>query len=182
MESMGTTTKGSRRMVGALAGIALLGLCLAAPPAHAGTVSATEAAGAARIVGVWRVTVTLRNCDTDAPLGPPFQSLVTFDRDGHVRETAGTLAFAPNQRTDGHGTWRQTGVGTFRQRTINLVRFTTDPQPPAPGFQAGWQVIDQSVTLVDKDHFSSEGGVMFYDAQGDLYRSGCSTAEGVRFR
>jgi len=183
MESMGPTTKGSRGVLAGCAGIALLALLvLASPPLHAEAVSATEESSVARIVGVWRVTVTLRNCDTGAPLGPPFQSLVTFERDGIVRETAGSLAFAPNQRSDGHGTWKQMGPGSFRQRTINLLRFTTEPQPPAPGFQAGWQVIDHTVTLVDKNHLTSEGGVLFYDAQGELYRSGCSTAEALRFR
>ena len=58
-------------------------------------------------VGTWAVQVTLRDCATNAPLGPPFNSLVTFHDGGTLSESAGSLAFAPGQRSPGHGTWTQ---------------------------------------------------------------------------
>ena len=42
----------------------------------------------ASLVGTWTVQVTLRDCTTGAPLGPAFNSLVTFHGDGTVSESA----------------------------------------------------------------------------------------------
>jgi len=141
-----------------------------------------ELAAARGIEGVWGVTVTLTNCDTGTPVAPPFRSLVTFAAGGTVNESTGGLGFAPEQRSEGHGVWRQTARRRFTQRTIALLRFETPPQPPAPGFLAGWQVIDHVVTLVDSRRLTSEGTTQFFDTTGQLYRSGCSTAVGERFK
>lgn len=61
------------------------------------------------------------------------------------------------------------------------IRFDTPPQPPSPGFLAGWQVVDHLVTLVDRHHMTSVGTVQFFDTAGEVYRTGCSTAAGIRF-
>ena len=65
------------------------------------------------LAGAWAVQVTLRDCATNAPLGPPFNSLVTFHRGGTISESAGSVAFAPGQRSSGHGTWTRQGRHTF---------------------------------------------------------------------
>jgi hypothetical protein len=136
----------------------------------------------APIVGVWNVTVTLRDCASGNPLGPPFPSLVSFLADGTIVESSGALGFAPNQRSDGQGTWRRLRNRVYQQRVVSLVRFTTEPLPPSPGFKAGYGLIDHTVTMQNRDHFLSAGSGDFYDTQGERYRSGCSTAEGRRFR
>lgn len=141
-----------------------------------------EHAASRGIEGVWGVTVTLTNCDTGAPVAPPFRSLVTFAAGGTVHESTGGLGFAPEQRSGGHGVWRQKGRRLFTQRMIALLRFETPPQPPSPGFLAGWQVIDHVVTLVNSQRLTSEGTTQFFDTTGQLYRSGCSTAVGERFK
>lgn len=85
-----------------------------------------------RLVGAWSVQVTLRNCDTNAPMGS-FTSIVTFHRGGTLTESTGSVAFEPGQRTDGHGAWRRVGRITFSQHVIALLRFeSADNLPGIP--------------------------------------------------
>jgi hypothetical protein len=138
---------------------------------------------AAALQGTWGVLVTTRNCATNAPLGPPFNSLVTFAEGGTISESPGGVAFAPDQRSPGHGVWAHQGGVTFSQRMIALIRFSTPPNPPAsPGFQAGWQIVSHTVTMSDADHFTSSGTNQNFDLNRQLYRTGCSTAVGERFK
>jgi len=142
------------------------------------------------LVGVWAVQVTLRDCTTQAPQGS-FNSLVTFHRGGTISESAGSLSFAPGQRTSGHGTWDHTGKDSYRQHMIALVLFNTAPnlpgtpgfdptKPVSPGFQAGWVTVTHTVELSDADSLTSAGTNAFYRSDGTVYRTGCSTAIGVR--
>jgi hypothetical protein len=141
----------------------------------------TSAPGGRTLEGAWVVQVTLRNCATNAALGS-FNSLVTFARGGTLSESPGSVAFAPGQRSPGHGKWAHDGGNTYSQRVVALILFDTAPNPPvSPGFLKGWQVITHTVVLSDRDHFTSSGGAEYYDADGVLYRSGCSTAIGQRF-
>jgi len=136
-----------------------------------------------RLNGVWMVEVTLRNCDTGAALGPPFQSLVTFEKDGTISESPGTLSFAPGQRSPGHGTWSRQDGGSYLQKMIALILFDTPPNlPMSPGFSAGWQTVTHTVRVADADHYTSAGTNAFYKFDGTLYRTGCSTATGQRFK
>ena len=144
-------------------------------------VQARAAGGAKGLEGVWAVQVTRTDCATGAPLGPPFLSLVTFVRGGTIVESSGGTSFAPGQRSSGHGTWSHEGGNTYTQQMIGLIRFTTLPGPGTPGFEAGWQTVRHTVTRVDRNHIVSSGANAFYDSNGQLYRSGCSTAEGERF-
>jgi hypothetical protein len=132
--------------------------------------------------GAWRIQVTLRNCDTGAPLGPAFNSLVTFHEGGTLSETTSSAAFAPGQRTPGHGTWETLGHGAYTQKTIALIAFDTPAGfPVPPGFIAGASVVTHTVELTDHDHLTSSGTNAFYRNDGTVYRTGCSTAAGTRF-
>lgn len=138
---------------------------------------------AVALQGTWGVLVTLRDCATTAPLGPPFNSLVTFAEGGTLSESPGGVAYAPGQRSSGHGGWAHQGGLTFSQRIVALILFTTPANFPAsPGFQAGWQIINHTVTLSDADHFTSAGGSQLFDLNRQPYRTGCSTAVGERFK
>jgi hypothetical protein len=75
---------------------------------------------------------------------------------------------------------------------IALVLFDTEPnlpgtptfdpaRPVSPGFSAGWLTVSHTVRLTGVDQIASFGTNSFYKANGDLYRSGCSTATGQRF-
>ncbi len=135
------------------------------------------------LVGIWAASITPRNCSTNAALGPPSRALYTYHQDGTVLESPGALLFAPGQRSDGHGTWTQTGEATFTERVVGLLLFETPPNPPAsPGFLAGWQLITATITMTDADHFTATGGSQFFDINRQVYRSGCATRVAERFR
>ena len=162
---------------------------LAAANIQAGAQSVGEGAD---LVGTWTVQVTLRDCTTGAPLGPAFDSLVTFHGHGTLSENAASLAFAPGQRSPGHGVWARRRGHTFRQDMIALLLFDTAPnlpgtptfdptKPVSPGFFAGWVTVSHTVRFTGGDQIASSGTNSFYKTNGELYRSGCSTATGQRF-
>lgn len=161
---------------------AILGLtaALLVVPGRAALAQSAEGRG---IVGTWLVQVTLRNCQTGAPLGPPFNSLVTFHDDGTIVEAAASTSFAPGQRSPAHGTWTRQGPRTYRQKMVALLLFDTPAGYPVPpgGFLAGGQTVDHTVTLVDDNRLTSTGTNAFYTNGLVLYRTGCSTAEAVRY-
>jgi hypothetical protein len=151
-----------------------------------------QANGQPGLVGAWTVQVTLRDCTTGAPLGPAFNSLVTFHGDGTISESAASLAFVPGQRSPGQGAWARRRGQTFRQDMIALLLFDTaanlpgtptfDPtKPVSPGFFAGWVTVSHTVRFTAADQIASTGTNSFYKTNGELYRSGCSTATGQRF-
>ena len=136
----------------------------------------------AGLVGTWTVQVTLRDCATNAQLGPVLNTLETFHRGGTLSESAGASAFENGQRSAGHGTWSHQSGRTYSQEIVALVLFDSPPNPPAsPGFLAGWQTVSHTVRLTDADNFTSTGTNAFYKLNGELYRRGCSTAVAQRF-
>jgi hypothetical protein len=171
----------------ALAVLTLTGVLLTTSGKVAAAQNPAEA-----LAGAWVIQVTLRNCATNAPLGPPFNSLVSFHRGGTVSESAGGTTFAPGQRSPGHGTWTHLGGNTFRQRMAALINFDTAPNlpgtpgfnpslPVSPGFLAGGQTVTHTVTVTDANHLTSTGTNQFFKSDGTPYRSGCSTATAFRF-
>jgi hypothetical protein len=137
-------------------------------------------ADARTVQGVWYVQVVIRDCATGAALAPPVNSLVTFAAGGTVHESVSGGGFAPGQRTNGHGTWTHKGGQTYDQRFVSMINFTTTPGP-GPGFEAGWMKVHHTVQMIDADHNQSSGTNSFYRLNGEVYRTGCSTATGRRF-
>ena len=143
--------------------------------------SAQQSASQARTVeGVWYVQVTVRDCATGVALAPVVHSLVTFAAGGTLQESVGGGGFAPGQRSDGHGTWTHKGGQTYDQRFVATINFATAPGP-GPGFEAGWIKVRHTVEVIDADHIESAGTNSFYRLNGQVYRTGCSTATGTRF-
>jgi hypothetical protein len=126
------------------------------------------------------VQVTIRDCASGVALAPSVRSLVTFAGGGTLQESVGGGGFAPGQRSDGHGTWTHKAGGTYDQRFVAMINFATAPGP-GPGFEAGWIVVHHNVEVIDADHLESAGGNSFYRLNGEVYRTGCSTATGTRF-
>jgi len=168
-----------------------IGLAAGLFASSAQTVMAQSDGSPFSLVGAWTVQVTLRDCATGAQQGQPFNSLVTFHDGGTLSESAGSLAFAPGQRSPGHGTWARKRGHTFRQEMIALILFDTGPnlpgtpafdpaKPVSPGFFAGWQTVVQTVRFTAPDEIASSGTNGFYKTNGELYRTGCSTATGQR--
>jgi hypothetical protein len=182
--TIGSRWVGTRLMVA--------GLTAALATSAAGVVRASDGDGRPRLVGAWTVQVTLRDCASNAPMGT-FNSLVTFHDGGTISEDPASAAFAPGQRSSGHGQWTRTGLRTYQQRMIGLIAFDTAANLPGtptfdptaritPGFFTGWSVVTHTLQLVDADHAASAGTNQFYKADGTLYRSGCSTATATRFQ
>ena len=60
---------------------------------------------------------------------------------------------------------------------------TFDPSlPVSPGFFAGWVTINHTIVQSDADHFTSSGTNAFSKTDATVYRTGCSTAVGQRFK
>jgi hypothetical protein len=149
--------------------VVLAGLLLGS----AGAVSAQ----AQTLHGVWAVTITPRNCDTNAPIPvPPVRTLLTFHRDGTSTESVAALSFAPGQRATGHGVWAHTGGQTYQERTVAMILFDGGL------YRAGWQVITRHITLTDANNYTSFGPSQFYDANRQLYLTACASAVGERFQ
>jgi hypothetical protein len=192
MNSISSLSKVVRRSTG-LALVWLGATLFAASPMAAGTAQDAGHVSDPKIVGTWVVQVTLRDCTSGAPLRPAFNSLVTFNRGGTLAESTAGHAFAPTQRTNAHGSWERLSDGGYAQRMISLLLFDTaanlpgtpgfDPASPiTPGFFAGWQTLSHTARLTDDDRLVSEGTNTFYKADGTVYRTGCSSAVGQRFK
>jgi hypothetical protein len=147
----------------------------------AGAASAQQSASQARTAeGVWYVQVTIRDCTTGVPLAAPVRSLVTFAAGGTLHESVGGGGFAPGQRSDGHGTWTHSGGQAYDQRFVAMINFSSAPGP-GPGFEAGWIKVQHTVEMIDANHIESAGSNTFVRLNGEVYRTGCSTATGTRF-
>ncbi len=157
----------------------LFGLCSLAGTA---TPAFAQGQGARAIEGVWGMTITLRDCTTQAPLGPPLRTLLTFHAGGTLSESPGTSQFAPGQRSNGHGLWSYASATTFTARFVAMVVFDTPPAPPAPGFMAGWQVVTSNLQLADVNRLDVTATVQFFDINRNLYRSACPTGTAERFQ
>ena len=159
----------------------MLSMCLALVGLATSGAGAQQSAAQARTIeGVWYVQVTIRDCATGVALAPAVHSLVTFAAGGTLHESVGGGGFAPGQRSDGHGTWTHEGGQTYDQQFVSMINFATAPGP-GPGFEAGWLKVHHTVQMVDADHTISSGSNRFYRLNGEVYRTGCSTAAGTRF-
>ena len=159
--------------------IMLLGLCLISVFGRAWAQSEESAQG---LQGTWKVQVTLVNCATGLPAGPPpFKSLISFARGGTAIASTSNPAFQPGQRTSEHGIWRQTGNDTYISVREAFILFTTAPPPPAPGFNKGTQRITEAIQVAG-DQSTHVSTVQFFDVNGNLVRTACGHAVGQRFK
>jgi hypothetical protein len=172
-------TVSTARYVGRSAVMLSMGFALVLSAASAAGAQ-QSAAEAPTVEGVWYMQVTIRNCATGVALAPAVNSLVTFAAGGTLQESVGGGGFAPGQRSEGHGRWTHKGGQTYDQRFVAMINFATAPGP-GPGFEAGWIKVHHTVTVIDADHIESAGGNSFYRLNGEVYRTGCSTATGTRF-
>ncbi len=142
-----------------------------------------QSASGKSLVGTWRVTVQLYDCATEAPIGPAFASLLTFNEGGTMAGSTTNPGFAVAQRGPDQGIWSRTAQGTFSAKSVALLYFTTPPNPPFnPGFQAGTQELTQAIEFDQaSDQFKSDATTEFFDVNGNSYRKGCASAVAQRF-
>jgi len=124
--------------------------------------------------GTWDVAVTIRNCQTNAPIRT-ISELITFMFGGTMMNT--TAGVPQSRRTVGHGVWRYSRGNEY---TFSYKAFNFD----ANGVFTGSIIVRQFVLLdSSRNGYSSFGTVEFYDANGNLLPSGgCSTTTGTRFQ
>src|SRR5215813_11552969 len=108
----------------ALAALSLAGFLLTTVGGNLSAQSKNSASQAG-LVGTWFGQVTLRDCTTNAALGPAFNTLVTYHRGGTLSETASSTGFAIGQRSPGHGIWTEVGGHTYHLRVLSLINFDT---------------------------------------------------------
>ncbi len=119
------------------------------------------------IVGTWVATVTIRNCQTGAPI-ISIPALNTFNKGGTMMETAQSLA----TRSAGHGIWKRTGgheyISVFLFRRVN-----------PDGTNNGFQKIRRTHDL-DGDILTTEATFEIFDANGVPVSTGCATETATR--
>ena len=125
------------------------------------------------IVGVYRTTVTQRNCQTGVPIAV-FQGLSTFNQGGTMAETS--TALSPALRSPGHGVWRREARFQEYSFAFTFLRFSPD------GTFIGIQVVRQTAMLTPGDNeYKATGFVEVYNAGGNLLGTGCATSVATRF-
>jgi len=136
---------------------------------------------AAKLEGTWRVSVTLRNCDSGTTM-PPFQSLLTFARGGTLTGTTSSPDFLPGQRSPDHGVWSPAGGHAFRAVEEAFILFDSPSRPNRRGLRSGTQRINQTIELKNDDEFTSSASTVYFDTSGTMVATGCASAVGRRFK
>ena len=135
---------------------------------------------AGAIQGTWVVHITPYACDTGESF-PQFTavSYLTFHADKTMLETTSNPNFQPGQRSAGLGYWERTSPGNYHAVFQAFIQFTSDgPSPRVRGSQR----IEQGIEFQDRDHWTSDAAVTFYDVAGVLVLSGCASAVGERMQ
>lgn len=123
------------------------------------------------IVGVWVNQVTIRNCDTGAPLAS-FQTQNTFAKGGTHLETVAPSIF----RSYGNGLWKR--KQGWNQYTL-IQRFM---RYDAAGAFIGSGIVRATITLDQTgNNYTSTATNDFLDANGNVVASGCATTAATRF-
>jgi len=128
------------------------------------------------LAGTWQVQVTLRNCQSGAPIGAPFYSLLTFADGGTLTESTANPLFYPAVRGPGQGVWSRNRHG--KQYSASSIAFIT-----MNGGLVKTQKITQTIDMGpgQDDFVTPHATVEFFDPVGNLLNSGCATAMGKRF-
>jgi hypothetical protein len=124
--------------------------------------------------GSWTVQVTQLNCETGAPLGSPFLSLLTFAKGGTLVETTSNPMFFPAVRGPGHGVWSYSNDHSFK--AVSVAFITLD------GALVKTQTISQTIEMRDGPNTfkTTSASVVFVPVAGGPTITGCATAVGKR--
>lgn len=134
--------------------------------------SSTSQNGGGRLEGTWDVQVTLRNCLTGAAIRT-FASTTTFNSGGTLLDSTSGIPQA--MKTPGLGAWSHISGNTYR---FAFKSFSFD----AAGNFTGWTIVRHDANInSEANEFQSAGTAEFYDANGDLLLTGCSTTTASRF-
>ena len=122
--------------------------------------------------GTWNAQVTVRICQTGAPIST-FPAMATFMFGGTA--IVSEAGVPPSKKTPAHGIWHRAGGDTYGFKT---KAFNFDEG----GNFTGWLIINQEVNLNrPADRYQSSGTAELYNANGILIFAGCSTTTAARF-
>lgn len=158
------------------AALAWIGACVVACASSAAAYASDDGEHADDLTGTWQVQVTLHNCQSGAPIGAPFYSLLTFADGGTVTESTANPLFYPAVRGPGHGVWSH--VHHKKQYTASTLAFIT-----MNGALAKTQKITQTIVMGPgpNEFTTPQATVEFFDPAGNLLNTGCASAVGKRF-
>jgi hypothetical protein len=156
--------------------LALIASCVLAFASAAAAHDSDDRGDSADLSGTWQFQITLHNCQTNAPIGAPFQSLLTFADGGTMTETTANSMFYPAERGPGHGVWsRGRHKGEYSASSIAFITMN--------GALVKTQKITQTITMgPGQDRLSTpKATVEFFDPAGNLLQAGCAVATAERF-
>ena len=124
-----------------------------------------------RLIGVWDVNVTLRDCVSGNALAT-FPAMNKYAADGSQTEVG--VNMSPAARYPSFGTWHIIGPRKFASE-FKFFRFNPD------GSYAGTQEVQRTITLShDANQFTTTASVAIYDPAHHLVKTGCATEAAVR--
>jgi hypothetical protein len=137
-----------------------------------GAQEGNSASQAGRLEGMWRVQVTVRDCQTGA-VQRTFPGLFAFAKGGILTYT--TAGQPPAVATPGYGIWGHTGGHSYSAVT---EAFIFNP--------AGSWIQTHRLTRVieldkDADEFTDTVKLEIFDTSGNLIVTGCATSVARRF-
>ena len=132
--------------------------------------------------GAWQLTINPVNCETGVPSPVKFVSFITFSAGGTVTEATSNPFFQPGQRSPGLGYWERNSRTFYHSIVQAFIQFdSVDTVPDAPMYVRGIQTLDQTISMQDASHWTSDALVTFHDVSGaTVPPSGCAKATAVR--
>lgn len=127
--------------------------------------------------GVWRVTITPRNCVTGMPIpAAASEALFTFHKGGTMSVWAQNATIFAT-RSPSHGLWRREhGRNDYAFKFVHL-RYDL-----ATGVFLGRQEASGILELGENgDDFTTDSSVVVFDVNGNPGVPGCANSVGIRF-
>ena len=134
------------------------------------SLAADEDRGRLGIEGVWDVSVTIRQCDTGAPI-VAIHAMNMFIHGGTLTETSNDLL-----RSSSLGTWQSVSRRGYTS-VFRFFRFNED------GTFAGRNKITRAIRLsADANRFTANAVFEVLDVNDNLLSSGCATETATRLQ
>lgn len=125
-----------------------------------------------RIVGVWDVQVTVRNCSNDTPLFN-FSALHKYEFGGIGQVVPATNPTALSAHIS---VWKPVKKNVY-QMAFKMFRFDT------AGNNIGWVVVRNDVAITqDGTGYAGSGRAETFDSNGNSVGASCPTFTGTRFQ
>jgi len=125
------------------------------------------------LVGTWMVQVTRQDCQTHVPVGPPFLSLLTYNRGGTMTDSTSNPQFGQSVRGPGHGVWIHTNDHSYKVFSAAFVTMN--------GTLVSTQFLTQAIDVTTPDSYVvPAASIQFVGPDGTIISTGCAIAVGKR--